>query len=113
MQRLLKFNETLNKNAEVIQEFKQWNFVLDDKLVDVRGRILPKEKIIFGNGVEVAPENADWNFPLQEKPAFMAGAIKDWIAIVPQRCVGEAKVIYMISLAVFINNNKKIFVIAY
>lgn len=48
--RLAQFNRRLHGMNESIEVFRQWDLQLDNKLVEIPGRQLPYEKIIFGNG---------------------------------------------------------------
>lgn len=49
IQRLLAFNQRLNTTAESTTTFQEWSLELDNNLVQLGGRVLPKEKIVFGN----------------------------------------------------------------
>lgn len=47
IQKLLEFNQRLLNKEESCDVFKEWDFHLDDKLVELNGRILKNENIVF------------------------------------------------------------------
>lgn len=47
--KLLEFNQRLARTPESTEVFREWNFELDSKLVEVEGRILKNENIVFGD----------------------------------------------------------------
>lgn len=49
IKRLMAYNNRLQSTSASIAVLKDWNLSLDPNLVEVRGRILNNEKIIFGN----------------------------------------------------------------
>lgn len=50
MERLLAFNRRLNGTPDSAAVFREWNLTLEENLVEVGGRTLPREPILFGNG---------------------------------------------------------------
>lgn len=107
--KLLAFNQKLSTTPQIKDDFKRWNFNLDKNLIEVPGRVLPAEDIIFGKDarnqqIRVKPKNADWNFEMQDRPAFSAPtALKDWLVFVPSRLKNDAIVIIFINI--FYNSN--------
>lgn len=96
IEKLLQFNVKLATHKKVVEDLQQWNFKLDKNLVDVPGRVLPAEKIKFGNKILVTPKNADWNFDMQEKPTFhVHHELKDWTVLVPSS-VKQQALVYII-----------------
>ncbi|XP_023290765.1 piwi-like protein Siwi isoform X2 [Orussus abietinus] len=92
IQKLLSFNQRLNSEPSIVQELKEWNLTLDRKLVDVQGRVLPPEKILFANGRSIsAGENADWTKSLRSSPGLINGKLKDWVVIVMSRFRRDAE----------------------
>lgn len=51
IQRLMAYNQRLQKTKASIDVLKDWNLTLDPNLVEVNGRILKNEKIIFGRNM--------------------------------------------------------------
>lgn len=45
---LLSFNTRLRKEPVSINHLKEWNLQLDDKLVEIPGRELDSQNIVFG-----------------------------------------------------------------
>lgn len=48
IERLNAFNHRLQSTAESVANLNEWNFTLDKNMVQVNGRQLPNEKIVFG-----------------------------------------------------------------
>lgn len=49
IQKLLAFNRRLNSAPESAKTFADWNMKLDSKLVEVEGRILKSQNIVWAN----------------------------------------------------------------
>lgn len=49
IQKLLDFNRRLSTTTESAQTLTEWNFQLERTQVEVAGRILPMQNIVFGN----------------------------------------------------------------
>lgn len=49
VKRLHEFNRRLYGMNESMLAFKEWNLQLDNKLVEIPGRQLPYEKIVFAD----------------------------------------------------------------
>lgn len=48
IQRLMAYNKRLQSSEASSAVFKDWNLALDKNLVEVKGRILKNELIVFG-----------------------------------------------------------------
>lgn len=48
IERLRMFNQRLKRSQASVDVLTSWNMELDTNLVELPGRILPPEKIIFG-----------------------------------------------------------------
>lgn len=46
--RLMEFNRRLKGTEACTKALQEWNMELDPNLVEVPGRVLPNEKIVFG-----------------------------------------------------------------
>lgn len=59
-----------------------WNMELSTNLVEFTGRILPQEKVSYGNNkyVEAGPE-ADWTKSLRSNCMLIMGKLKVWAVI--------------------------------
>lgn len=74
-----------------MEELKRWNLTLDNKLVEVKARVLPPESIkshtkTFDGGVE-----ADWTRHLRALPMFTCAQLRCWIILTPQENIREVK----------------------
>jgi len=49
IERLRIFNQRLKSSKESTETLKSWNVELDSALVEIPARVLPAEKIVFGN----------------------------------------------------------------
>lgn len=86
--KLLAFNNRLRSQPGIIQELKEWNLTLEDKLVSVPARVLPPEKIKLGRDISAsAGQNADWTRELQSKPAYIPARLSNWVMI----CINRMK----------------------
>lgn len=52
MMALDRFNKRLQTTAASLDILRAWNFKLDDRLVEIDGRVLKSENIVYGNGVK-------------------------------------------------------------
>ncbi|XP_046741985.1 piwi-like protein Siwi [Diprion similis] len=86
VQKLLAFNQRLRSQPDVCTDLKDWNLSLSDKLIDIPGRIMPSEKIIFGREkkVDAGPE-ADWTRELRNVTMLSCGKMDNWALIVTSR----------------------------
>lgn len=89
--KLLKFNRRLNSKPEIQQEFKEWNLQLDNKLLEIPGRLLPPETLTFGPPArdshrrQIKPTNGDWTREMQNTTCLTSVELKDWVLIVSER----------------------------
>lgn len=84
IQKLMNFNERLQneQSAGVLQEF---NFKLNKKLVQVNGRRLEPEKILFGDSSVSATQDADWKGAIKNNIPHCAMDISKWCIIFPSK----------------------------
>lgn len=52
IQKLLDFNRRLNSCKQSADFLQEWQLKLDDRLVEVPGRLLNSQPIFWGNGAE-------------------------------------------------------------
>lgn len=93
IKKLLAFNQRLTATPQIVQDFKEWNLKIDDKLIELQGRQLNPEQIIYGNGTKPANEEADFTRELQSARALLSGHLKDWFVVVPRFMMRDAQVI--------------------
>ncbi|CAL7950934.1 unnamed protein product [Xylocopa violacea] len=84
--KLMTFNRRLRSEKQVVQELNEWNLQLDDRLIEIPARFLPPEKIVLGGNRTVsAGQFADWTRELQQKLAFNAARLSNWVLIYVSR----------------------------
>nr|XP_050862637.1 piwi-like protein Siwi isoform X3 [Vespula vulgaris]XP_050862638.1 piwi-like protein Siwi isoform X3 [Vespula vulgaris] len=81
IQKLLMFNRRLCSQPNIVKELKEWNLELEDKLVEIPGRVLPTEKIVFRTGSISAGVEADWTRELRNKQLIASKPLKNWILV--------------------------------
>ncbi|XP_011305104.1 protein aubergine-like [Fopius arisanus] len=90
--KLLAFNRRMLGETTIQEEFNNWNLKLDTKLVEVHARKLLPEKLHFGNDRQVeVGGNGDWTKSSKDKGLYMTMTLKDWVVVVPERLIQEAK----------------------
>jgi aubergine-like protein len=92
IERLNAFNQRLQSTPESVENLREWNFTLDKNMVQVNGRQLPNEKIVFGAAkTAVTNQEADWSREFRNITMFTSQHLKNWVVIVPQRKRREAE----------------------
>lgn len=84
VQKLMKFNERL-QNEQSLEVLKEFNFKLDKKLVEITGRRLSPEHILFDGSSETATQDADWKGAIKNKKPYCAMDITKWCVIFPAK----------------------------
>lgn len=79
--KLRTFNERLRKEPKVIEELKDWKMTLDANLIEVPGRMLPPEKLIFNRNAIIGSGQGDWGRNMQRAPLFRSKELKNWLVI--------------------------------
>ncbi|CAO1313617.1 unnamed protein product [Diamesa serratosioi] len=83
-QRLMKFNSRL-QNEKSLEVFKEFNFKLDDKLVEIPARRLSPEHIMFGGSGEYATQDGEWKSAIKNKKPYYATDLTKWCIIFPSK----------------------------
>lgn len=92
IERLRSFNSRLQNSRESMDVLALWNMQLDKHLVEIPGRILPPEKIVFGNRKKyVCDKHADWSREFRSTSMFSHVDIKRWYVVVPRRSLREVQ----------------------
>lgn len=90
--RLRVFNQRLQQSKQSIEVLKSWNIELDKSLVEIPGRVLPSEKIVFANEKRyLCDARADWTFEFRNNSMFSHVDIKRWYVITPRQSLRETK----------------------
>ncbi|KAM7351597.1 piwi like RNA-mediated gene silencing protein aubergine isoform 2-T2 [Cochliomyia hominivorax] len=92
MERLRTFNARLHSSKASMDVFSLWNMKLDANLVEIPGRKLPRQKIVFGNQRKVVcDKNADWTREFRNTTMYSQVDIKRWNVILPRRNMREVQ----------------------
>lgn len=90
-QKLLDFNRRLARTPESMEVLRQFNFSLSSRLVEIPGRILKSENIVFGDNRKVLTnERADWNMAFRDNAMFQSVPLTNWVFMYPYRNSREA-----------------------
>ncbi|KAF5291921.1 hypothetical protein FQA39_LY14153 [Lamprigera yunnana] len=91
IQQLLKFSERLRSKPEVMNELRQYDLALANKLVEFSGRVLPYEKINCGGGDYIAGQDMDWTKSLRTSPMIYNTNLQSWALICHNRIRDKAQ----------------------
>lgn len=92
IERLKTFNSRLHSSKTSMEVFSLWNMKLDKNLVEVPGRKLSKQKIVFGNQKSYTCDvNADWTREFRNTSMYSQVDIKRWYVVVPRRNIHEVQ----------------------
>ncbi|XP_043950297.2 protein aubergine [Drosophila biarmipes] len=92
IERLRMFNQRLKSSEESTETLKSWNVELDSALVEIPARVLPPEKIVFGNNKRfLCDARADWTNEFRSSSMFSHVDIKRWYVITPARNLRETQ----------------------
>lgn len=89
VRRLMTFNQRLQQTPESMQVFKEWNMRLSPELVEVSGRELPPEKIVFSNREANGTLEADWTREFRNSRLYTTIPLDNWHVIAPNRARRE------------------------
>ncbi|EDV58944.1 protein aubergine [Drosophila erecta] len=92
IERLRMFNRRLKSSKESTETLKSWNIELDSALVEIPARVLPAEKILFGNNKKfVCDARADWTSEFRSSSMYQHVDINRWCVITPGRNLRETQ----------------------
>ncbi|XP_017858424.1 PREDICTED: protein piwi [Drosophila arizonae] len=94
IERLKTFNRRLHTTAESVKVLTDWNMKLDEKLIEVQGRVLLPQKIVFNDNARIsAGDSADWtrHFRNQRMLTTPRSGLDRWAVIAPKRCSSELR----------------------
>lgn len=90
--RLRTFNKRLQDTPSSMEVLALWNMQLDSNLVEVPGRVLPPEKIYFGNAKQVSCANKpDWTSEFRNNSMYAHVDIKRWYVVVARQNMREVQ----------------------
>lgn len=91
--KLMMFNQRLQSHASIKQEFSDWNMELGSGLVQLTGRQLGYEKLLFSGKSHIqVSDKANWDNNVTEFHMIRSVEMKDWVVIVPQKAQREFQV---------------------
>nr|WOZ50368.1 piwi [Sogatella furcifera] len=80
--RLMVFQQRFTKTQKNVEELKNWNLSLSKNLVNMQARILPPEKIIFGNNKIVNLDRGpDWTNSFRNTALLATRDIDNWVVV--------------------------------
>lgn len=85
IQRLETFNQRLQQSEESAEVFKFWKTELERRLVEVKGRVLAEEEIMFNPSETckvLAGPQADWQMAFRNNPMYVSVPLKKWFLVV-------------------------------
>uniref|UniRef100_A0A1A9VTU4 Piwi n=1 Tax=Glossina austeni TaxID=7395 RepID=A0A1A9VTU4_GLOAU len=94
MDRLRTFNRRLQQTEGSIRILKDWNMTLDRELVELSGRILDPQRIVFKDHNKLsAGDNADWTRLFRDNGLFTTPTrgLERWSVISPTRSSRELR----------------------
>lgn len=92
IERLRVFNRRLNTSEQSVNVLKSWDIELDTALVEIPGRVLPPENILFGNQkLYSCDSRADWTQEFRNCVMYRHVDIKRWYVITPRRNLRETQ----------------------
>ncbi|KAI9585330.1 hypothetical protein GQX74_001177 [Glossina fuscipes] len=94
MDRLRTFNRRLQQTEGSVRILKDWNMTLDTKLVELSGRILDPQRIVFKDHNKLsAGDNADWTRLFRDNGLFTTPTrgLERWCVISPTRYARESR----------------------
>lgn len=89
IRRLLDFNQRLSRIPESMEVLREWSMNLDNQLVEVSGRELPQEKIVFLNREAPGSTEADWTKEFRNSHFYTTIPLQNWHLILPKRANRE------------------------
>lgn len=92
IERLRVFNRRLKTSEQSVNVLKSWDIELDTALVELPGRTLPPENILFGNQkLYLCDARADWTHEFRNCTMYCHVDIKRWYVITPRRNLRETQ----------------------
>lgn len=95
IQKLLSFNKRLYSEPNVVKELKEWNLQLEKHLVEIQGRVLSTERVVFRAGAVSAGIEANWTRELRNKQLLACEPLTNWIIIYAKNLKRECEVLYL------------------
>ncbi|XP_033230969.1 piwi-like protein Siwi isoform X2 [Belonocnema kinseyi] len=91
IERLMSFNRRLLRESKVVNELNDWGLKLGNKLVNLTGRVIPRDKIIMADGVTLSPRGANWDGEIRANKMLITTELRDWVVIITQRMKNDCQ----------------------
>ena len=95
IQKLRSFNQRLMGVSDIVEEFSKWNLSLDNRLVEVPGRVIPVDDILFSGDKVKVSDQASWQRDMRDKKLFSTGALQSWAVLCPYSLRRECDVCFI------------------
>jgi len=93
VERLMKFNERMLTTPKSAEVFDQFQTKLQPKLVELTGRQLDQETMLFGNGKSAKNDfRVDWTNPMKMNEMYANESLSRWGIIYPSRAANDTKI---------------------
>ncbi|VVC33819.1 Hypothetical protein CINCED_3A001948 [Cinara cedri] len=83
--RYYNFHKRMKSTPEAMESLKNWNLGLKEKLVEIKGRMLPPELIYTVNESYDGGFECDWSRKITTKPMFKTASLSRWVILYPER----------------------------
>ncbi|XP_041792667.1 piwi-like protein 1 [Chelmon rostratus] len=91
-ERLNRFVTNIQKNADTQLELDKWGLNFDDKLLTLKGRVLPGERIFQGSrSFECDLRSAGWSKEMRGLPLISSPPLNNWLVFFTRRNSSEAQ----------------------
>ncbi|XP_070495735.1 uncharacterized protein [Chironomus tepperi] len=92
VERLMKFNDRMLSTQKSAEIFDQFQTKLQPRLVELTGRQLDQETILFGNGKTAKNDyRVDWTNPMKMNEMYANESLQRWGIIFPSRAANDTR----------------------
>ncbi|KAK6165172.1 hypothetical protein SNE40_023615 [Patella caerulea] len=85
-----KFLDAVTNNKDANAQFVNWGLELDTNTIDMDGRVLNPENILFKHGPAQGVRDADWSRACTDNKVLVAVELKNWVVMTTDRDVTKA-----------------------
>ncbi|KAG8012192.1 Piwi-like protein 1 [Nibea albiflora] len=87
-----RFINNIRRNADAQAELDKWGLNFDSKLLNLTGRVLPRERLFQGSrSYDYGPDDASWSRQMRGMPLISSPPLDNWIMFYTRRCSNEAQ----------------------
>nr|XP_009860146.1 piwi-like protein 1 isoform X1 [Ciona intestinalis]XP_018669549.1 piwi-like protein 1 isoform X1 [Ciona intestinalis]XP_026692672.1 piwi-like protein 1 isoform X1 [Ciona intestinalis]XP_026692673.1 piwi-like protein 1 isoform X1 [Ciona intestinalis]XP_026692674.1 piwi-like protein 1 isoform X1 [Ciona intestinalis]XP_026692675.1 piwi-like protein 1 isoform X2 [Ciona intestinalis]XP_026692676.1 piwi-like protein 1 isoform X3 [Ciona intestinalis] len=77
-QALKSFIQRITTNTEVEKRFAEWGLRFEDRLLDLKGRVLDSETIMFGDNKQAQSRDASWDQEFRRQRLLKCIDLQEW-----------------------------------